>query len=304
MTNTPRVKKVLSALALLVAGAMSVSLAGCAGATAEAAAGERSRIVVGADDGNEEHWKILTDELKKEGIDLEVRTITDGVQLNQGVQNGDLDVNLFQHLIFLSQFNVENKGTLVPVGATAVYPLALYSEKYATPAELPDGAVVAVPNNPTNLARALLNLQKAGLVTLKDGGDQLSTPNDIIDSRITVKPVDANQTVAALKDGSAVASIVNNTQAQRGGLGDDRIIFTEDLDDPSLAPYINAFVVRADEKDDPRWKKLVDAYHSAAVEESVSALNEGNLQFTADWTPAKLQDELVRLETDLKKSKG
>ncbi len=302
MTNTPRVKKALSALALLLAGAMSVSLAGCAGSTAEAAPGEESRIVLGADDGNEEHWKILTDELKKEGIDLEVRTITDGVQLNQGVQNGDLDVNLFQHLIFLSQFNVENKGTLVPIGATAVYPLALYSEKYTDPADLPDKAVVAVPNNPTNLARALLNLQKTGLLTLKDGGDQLSTPNDIVESRVTVKPVDANQTVAALKDGSAAAAIVNNTQAQRGGLGDDRIIFKEDLDDPTLAPYINAFVVRADAKDDPRWQKLVDAYHSAAVEESVSKLNQGNLEFKADWSVTKLQDELTRLQTDLKKS--
>ena len=258
--------------------------------------------MIGADDGTEAHWTILKDKLAEEGIELEVRTISDGVQLNQGVQDGELDVNLFQHLIFLSQFNVNNGGTLVPVGATAVYPLAIYSEEYKSVEELPEGATVAVPNNPTNLARALLNLQRAGLVELKDGGDSLSTPDDIVSSTVEVLPVDANQTVTALKDGSAQAAIVNNTQAQKGGLGDDLIIFKEDLDDPELAPYINAFVVREDQKDDPRWAKLLEAYHSAEVEESVTELNQGNLQFKGDWTAEDLQSELSDLEDQLRDS--
>lgn len=298
-------KKILSVLGVLAAGTMTLSMAACSG-SAESASGSSadeaadSRIVIGADDGTEEHWTILKDKLAEEGIELEVRTINDGVQLNQGVQDGELDVNLFQHLIFLSQFNVDNGGTLVPVGATAVYPLAIYSEKYASVEELPDGATVAVPNNPTNLARALLNLQRAGLIELEDGGDSLSTPDDIVSSKVEVLPVDANQTVAALKDGSAQASIVNNTQAQKGGLGDDLIIFKEDLDDPELAPYINAFVVREDQQDDPRWTKLVEAYHSAEVEASVTELNQGNLQFKGEWTAEDLQAELTELEDQLR----
>ncbi len=298
-------KKLLSVLGVLAAGALTLSMAACSGAT-ESASGssaddsENSTIVLGADDGTEAHWTILKDKLADEGIDLEVRTINDGVQLNQGVQDGELDVNLFQHLIFLSQFNVNNGGTLVPVGATAVYPLAIYSEEYTDVADLPDGATVAVPNNPTNLARALLNLQRAGLVELKDGGNSLSTPDDIVSSSVEVLPVDANQTVTALKDGSAQAAIVNNTQAQKGGLGDDLIIFKEDLDDPELAPYINAFVVREDQKDDPRWEKLIEAYHSAEVEESVTELNQGNLQFKADWSAEDLQAELADLEDQLR----
>lgn len=298
-------KKLLSVLGVLAAGALTLSMAACSGAT-ESASGssaddsENSTIVLGADDGTEAHWTILKDKLADEGIDLEVRTINDGVQLNQGVQDGELDVNLFQHLIFLSQFNVNNGGTLVPVGATAVYPLAIYSEEYTDVADLPEGATVAVPNNPTNLARALLNLQRAGLVELKDGGNSLSTPDDIVSSSVEVLPVDANQTVTALKDGSAQAAIVNNTQAQKGGLGDDLIIFKEDLDDPELAPYINAFVVREDQKDDPRWEKLIEAYHSAEVEESVTELNQGNLQFKADWSAEDLQAELADLEDQLR----
>lgn len=308
LVNDSRVKnKILSVLGVLAAGALTLSMAACSGA-AEPASGssaddaESSKIVIGADDGTEAHWTILKDKLAEEGIELEVRTISDGVQLNQGVQDGELDVNLFQHLIFLSQFNVNNGGTLVPVGATAVYPLAIYSEEYKSVEELPEGATVAVPNNPTNLARALLNLQRAGLVELEDGGDSLSTPDDIVSSTVEVLPVDANQTVTALKDGSAQAAIVNNTQAQKGGLGDELIIFKEDLDDPELAPYINAFVVRDDQKDDPRWATLLEAYHSAEVEESVTELNQGNLQFKGDWTAEDLQSQLSDLEDQLRDS--
>ena len=303
--NEPRAKKkLLSVLGVLAASALTLSMAACSG-SAESASGsaddaETSTIVIGADDGTEAHWTILKDKLADEGIELEVRTINDGVQLNQGVQDGELDVNLFQHLIFLSQFNVNNEGTLVPVGATAVYPLAIYSEEFTDVEELPEGATVAVPNNPTNLARALLNLQRAGLIELEDGGNSLSTPDDIVSSSVEVLPVDANQTVTALKDGSAQAAIVNNTQAQKGGLGDDLIIFKEDLDDRELAPYINAFVVREDQKDDPRWEKLIEAYHSAEVEASVTELNQGNLQFKADWSAEDLQTELADLEDQLR----
>ncbi|GGD75848.1 methionine ABC transporter substrate-binding protein [Microbacterium murale] len=307
LVNNSRAKnKILSALGVLAAGALTLSMAACAGGTDTAggdAAADETKIVLGADDGTEAHWTILKDKLADEGIELEVRTITDGVQLNQGVQDGELDVNLFQHLIFLSDFNVNSGGTLVPVGATAVYPLALYSEEYTDVADLPDGATVALPNNPTNLARALLNLQRAGLLELEDGGNAFSTEADITSSKVELLPVDTNQTVTALKDGSAQAAIVNNTQAQKGGLGDDLIIFKEDLDNPELAPYINAFVVKDENKDDPRWEKLIEAYHSPEVEEAVTELNQGNLQFKADWTAADLQKELTGLEDKLKAAK-
>lgn len=270
-----------------------MALSACAGGGGEA---DDDRIVIGTDDAAEPHWALITEKLAEEGIELEVRNFTDGVQINQGTADGTLDVNLFQHLIFLSEFNVSTGSDLVPVGATAVYPLALYSEDYDSVEDIPDGATVAVPNNPTNLARALLNLQTAGLIELADGGNALSSPEDIVSARVEVYPVDANQTVTALLDGSAQAAVVNNTQAQRGGLSDDIIIFKEDLDDPSLAPYINAFVTREELKDDPRWEALLEAYHSDEVRASVTETNQGNLQFKDDWTQAELEGELRSLE--------
>ena len=276
-----------------------MAVTGCAPASSGAAE-KTTRIVVGADDATEKHWTLIKDQLAEEGIDIEVRNFTDGVQLNNGVKDGDLDINLFQHLIFLAEYNVDNDADLVPVGATAVYPLALYSEKYDSVDEIPKGSTVAVPNNPTNLARALLNLQTAGLLELEDGGDALSTPADVVSSEIELKPVDSNQTVAALKDGSAQAAVVNNTQAQRGGLGDELIIFKEDLDDPQLAPYINAFVVREDRKDEKVWQKIIDVYHSTEVEKAVTELNQGNLKFKGEWSPTQLEDELSTLEEEIR----
>lgn len=303
MKNTSRAKKkLLSVLGILAAGAMTLSMAACAGGDTDAG-GDDSKVVLVADDGTEAHWTILADKLADEGIDLEVRTITDGVQLNQAVQDGEADINLFQHLIFLSDFNVNSGGTLVPVGATAVYPLALYSEEFSDADSIPEGTTVAIPNNPTNLARALLNLQSAGLLELKDGGNAFSSEADITSSTVEILAVDTNQTVAALKDGSAKAAVVNNTQAQKGGLGDDLIIFKEDLDNPELAPYINAFVVKDENKDDPRWQKIIDAYHSPEVEAAVTELNQGNLQFKGDWTAEDLQAELTDLEDQLRASK-
>lgn len=304
MTTHRTFKKTLTALGVLAAGALTLSMAACSGG-GDGASGDsgEDKIVLGADDGTEAHWGIIKDKLADEGIELEVQTITDGVQLNQGVQDGALDINLFQHLIFLADFDVNSGGDLVPVGATAVYPLALYSQEYTDVADIPDGATVAIPDNPTNLSRALLNLQAAGLLTLKDGGDAYSTQADIEDSSVEILPVDSNQTVTALNDGSAQAAVVNNTQAQKGGLGDDLILYKDDLDSPDLEPYINVFAVKEENKDDPRWQKLVDAYHSTEVEESVTELNQGNLQFKADYTPEQLTTILTDLEDKLAATK-
>lgn len=280
----------------------ALSLSACGGASSGSTTSGNTKVVIGVDDGAEEHWTLLKNKLKDQGIDLEVKNFTDGAQINTATQQGQVDINLFQHLKYLSQFNVNSNGSLVPVGATAVYPLALYSEKFKSVKELPADAEVAIPNNPTNQARALLNLQTAGLLQLKDGGNSLSTPAEITSSKIKVVPVDSNQTVNALK-GTTDAAVVNNTQAQKGGLGDEKIIFKEDLNSESLAPYINGFVVKADRKDDPTWKKIVDAYHTPEVEASVTKLNDGNLQFKADWTAAKLQEVLTAEEQAIKKTK-
>lgn len=273
-------KRILfAALALLT----TTSLAACGNTGAAANAESGSTVTIGTTDGAEAYWGIMKEKLAAEDIDLQVRNFTDGVQINTATQQGQLDINLFQHLKFLSQFNVNNKGTLTPVGATAIYPLGLYSTKYDEVGQLPADSQVAIPSDPTNQARALLNLQTAALLTLKDGGNSLSTPAEIETSKVKVLPVDANQTVAALA-GSASAAVINNAQAQKGGLKDDDIIFKDDPDAAANGPYINVFVVKAENQDDPRWAKIVEAFHTPEVEASVRELNDGNLVFKAAST--------------------
>ena len=217
-----------------------------------------------------------------------MESFTDGPQINSATQNGDVDLNLFQHLAFLAQFNVNSDGDLVPVGATAVYPLALFSTEHASLEDLPADAEIAIPSNPTNQARALLNLQDAGLLTLVDGGNSLSTPAEIESGDVTITPVDTNQTVNAL-NGAADAAVVNNTQASRGGLTDDVIIYKDDLDSGTNDPYINVFVAKEENADDPRFQTIIEAYHSPEVQEAVSELNNGNVEFKEDWTAEELR---------------
>jgi D-methionine transport system substrate-binding protein len=183
---------------------------------------------------------------------------------------------------------VNSDGDLVPVGATAVYPLALFSTEHASLEDLPADAEIAIPSNPTNQARALLNLQDAGLLTLLDGGNSLSTPAEIESGDVTITPVDTNQTVNAL-NGAADAAVVNNTQASRGGLTDDDIIYKDDLDSGTNDPYINVFVAKEENADDPRFQTIIEAYHSPEVQEAVSELNNGNVEFKEDWTAEELR---------------
>lgn len=289
-----KVRPAVAALAALLV----LGLSACS-PSADAKSSENS-ITIATDDGQEKHWQVLTKKLKEQGIDLTVKTFSDGTQINTATENGDVDINLFQHLAFLAQYNVNNDGTLVPVGATAVYPLALYSKSIDSVDAIPKKAKIAIPNNPTNQARALRNLQDAGLLTLKGGGDSLSTPAEIESSSVTIVPVDSNQTVNAL-NGSADLAVVNNTQAQKGGLGNDDIVYKDDLDSGTNDAYINAFVTRDADKDDPRWTKLVDAYHSPEVEDAVSELNGGNLEFKTDWSATKLQ-KLLKSEEETAKA--
>lgn len=292
-TTAPGRARLAPILTGIVATSLMVGLSAC---SSGATAGESDdTITIATDDGQEKHWQVLKSTLKSEGIDLEIKNFTDGTQINTATENGDVDINLFQHLAYLAQYNVNNDGSLVPVGATAVYPLALYSNDIDSVEEIPEGTEVAIPNNPTNQARALLNLQDAGLLSLKGGGNSLSTPAEIEESTVKVTAVDSNQTVNALR-GSADLAVVNNTQAQKGGLGNDDIVVKEDLKSGVNDAYINAFVTREEDKDDPRWEKLVDAYHSPEVEAAVSELNGGNLEFKADWTPDKLQELLEHEE--------
>lgn len=230
---------------------------------------ESSTVKIGVADASESYWNVFTQKASDQGIDVELVNFTDYNQPNPALAEGELDLNEFQHLLYLATYNAKNNQNLVPIGATAVYPLPLYSTKHKSLGEIPAGGTVVVPNDPTNLARALLVLEQTKLITLKTPGSAFSTVADIDTSasKVKVVAVDAAQTAANLD--SVDAAIVNNNYATSAKLTQDQVIASDDPDSAAAKPYINAFVARDADKDNPTYLKLAALYHDPDVIKAV-----------------------------------
>ncbi|SKC41035.1 MetQ/NlpA family ABC transporter substrate-binding protein [Krasilnikoviella flava] len=279
-----------------IAAAATFTLTACGGGSGNAEGDGTLRIgVVGASD---DKWAVFQEQAEAEGLTIELVDLQDYTQANPSLSQGELDANQFQHLQFLAGYNVDADDDLTPIGATAVYPLGLYSEKHDSLEQIPAGGEVAVPNDPTNLARALLVLQDAGLIELKDGGSAVSTEADVLpSSKVTVTPVAAEQTPIQLK--SVDASIVNNDFLADSGLDPDSALFQDDPDSKAAEPYINVWVARAEDSDDPDLKKLVEISHSDEVV-AAEKKQSGGTAVIKDNSPEELQEILSGLEDDIR----
>ena len=156
--------------------------------------------------------------LAEKGITLEIVRLEDSVTPNTGVIEGSLDANYFQHVPYLDQFNLENGSTLVSAGAVHYEPFGIYAGRVKDLKDLKEGAVIAVPNNVTNEARALLLLAQEGLLKLKDGAGINATVEDIIENPLNIqfKELAPEQLVAALPD--VDVAVINGNYAIEGGL--------------------------------------------------------------------------------------
>ncbi|MDU8925279.1 MetQ/NlpA family lipoprotein [Pasteurellaceae bacterium LIM206] len=211
---------------------------------------------------------------EKYGLNVEFVEFNDYALPNEAVSKGDLDVNAMQHKPYLeADSKGKNLTNLVVVGNTFVYPLAGYSKTIKNISELKDGAVVAVPNDPSNLARALILLEKQGLIKLKDNKNLLSTSMDIVENpkHLKIKEVDTSVAARALDD--VDLAVVNNTYAGQVGLTtSDNGVFVEDKD----SPYVNIIVAREDNKDSDAVKNFVKAYQTDEVyQEAVKHFKDG-----------------------------
>ncbi|MFI6166884.1 MetQ/NlpA family ABC transporter substrate-binding protein [Nocardia sp. NPDC051052] len=219
-------------------------------------------------------WDVFEQRAKDKGITLKVTTFSDYKQPNLALAQQQIDVNLFQHLQFLGAYNVANNDTLTPIGATYIVPLGLYSKKHKTLADLPQGAEIAIPNDPTNQARALFVLQAAGLLKLSSKTNSPS-PADIDRgaSKVKVTTVDAAQTALSLA--SVDGSVINNTFLERSGIDPSSALYKDDPKDPAAEPYINALVTRAEDKNNPKLLQLVELWHDPEVQQAHSEVTKG-----------------------------
>ena len=284
----------IASTALVVVAALVVTLV--LSLTGGGSKGSTTTIRIGVTDASQPYWKTYTALAKKQlGVTVQIVNFSDYSQPNPALKEGELDLNEFQHIQYLANYNVTAHDDLQPIGATAVYPLPLYSVKYGKPSALPNGAQVAIPNDAINEARGLLVLQAAGLLTLKDGGTAFSTTADIETHKVSVTTLDASQTAGALLSGSVAAAIVNNNYATSAKLTASQAIFQDNPSSPSAAPYVNIFVARKADAANPLYLKLVALYHDPSVQQGVQAANGGSAVFR-DVPAAELQAELATVE--------
>ena len=224
------------------------------------------KIKVGVMSGPEHEVAEVAAKVAKEkyGLEVEYVLFNDYALPNTAVSKGDLDANAMQHKPYLDKDSAEKKLTnLVIVGNTFVYPLAGYSKKIKNVAELKDGAVIAVPNDPSNLARALILLEKQGLLKLKDNTNLFSTSLDIVENPKNLKSKEVDTSVAARALADVDLAVINNTYAGQVGLNaSEHGVFVEDKD----SPYVNIIVAREDNKDSKAIQNFVKAYQTDEVE--------------------------------------
>ena len=200
--------------------------------------------------------------LAKEGVDLKVKVFTDYVQPNVQVAEKRLDANFFQHQPYLDEFN-KAKGThLVSVAGVHIEPLGAYSSKYKKLDELPGGATVVIPNDATNGGRALLLLDKAGLIKLKDAKNILSTTKDITENTKDLKFRELEAATIPRVLTQVDLALINTNYALEAKLNPEADALVIEGKD---SPYVNILVTREDDKDSDAMKKLVAALHSPQV---------------------------------------
>ena len=265
-------------LSLALALVLSLSLAACgskkeeapAAAPAETPAETTEPVVLNVAASSTPHAEILeqvVDVLAEQGIDLQIHEYGDYVVPNTAVEEGEEDANYFQHIPYLESFN-EKEGThLVSVGGIHIEPMGVYAGKTASLEELPDGAEIAVPNDPTNEGRALLLLEAQGLIKLADSSNLEATPNDIVENpkNLTFKELEAAMIPNAVDE--VDLSVINVNYALEAGFNP-----TEDalaIEDAN-SPYVNIVAVKEGNENNPAVLALVEALQSDAVRDFIN----------------------------------
>lgn len=265
--------KLLSAL-LLVAFTV-VGLIGCGKQQPAAPAAADKALKIGVTAGP--HAEIM-DEVKKlaakEGLKIEVVEFNDYVQPNVALSQGDIDANSFQHAPYLDNMVKDRQYDLVNVAKTVIFPMAIYSKKVKTLSELKAGATIAIPNDPTNAGRALMLLEKQGLIKLKPGTGLKATAADIAENpkSFKIKELDAAQVPRSLEDVDLAA--INTNYAMTAGLVPNKDSIAIEAGD---SPYANIIAVKAKDKDNPVIAKFIKVYQSEEIKKFVNEHFKGSV---------------------------
>ena len=248
------------------------SLVGCSKSSAE----DTNTVKLGVTGDDHEVWDLVKEKLAKDGINLEIISFSDYIKPNIALDEGEIDINAFQHHAYLENFNKERNLNIVSIGDTVFAPMAIYPGKLDSIDKVTKGSKIAVPNDTTNLGRALILLETAGIIKLKENVGLLPTLKDIVENPKEVEIVEliATQIPRSLQD--VDLAVINSGVAVNAGLSPtETSLFMEDEDLETSKPYINLIATKEENKDNELFKKVVEAYQSEDVRETINKLYKG-----------------------------
>lgn len=274
-------KKQLILAGLILAGA-ALTFSGCGNSknSQSTAPAEKTSIIVGATAGpHAEVVEAAAKEAEKKGLKVEIKEFSDYITPDQALADGSIDIAVYQHKPFLDNFNKQHGTDLIPVGDAILMRMGIYSNKYKDVKDIPSGGTVSIPNDPTNEGRGLQLLEQAGLIKLKEGVGMKATPADVVENpkNLKFKELEAAQLPRSLDDVDASA-ITMNFVMSAGLSPKEQGIFLESRDNP-LAVMIIA--VRNKDKDQPEYKKFIEAYQSDTVKKFITEKYKGTIE--AAW---------------------
>lgn len=270
-----QIKKIIT---VALTATLAFSMVACGKAQAASSTSDTSATVIKVGANITPHSEILEQAkplLAEKGITLEIVQLEDSITPNTGVIEGSLDANYFQHVPYLEQFNAENGSDLVSIGAIHYEPFGIYAGKTTELADLPDGALVAVPNNVTNEARALLLLAQEGIISLSENAGINATVEDITENtkNIQFKELAPEQLVAALPD--VDVAVINGNYAIEGGLHVSQALAVEANDGLAAVTYGNIIATSPAKENDAALKTLVEVLQSEAISKYITDTYDG-----------------------------
>ena len=264
-------KKILSTFLLI--GVTAAFLTGCGKSQAE-----DNVIRVGASPTpHAEILEIIEDDLEEKGYELEIVEYNDYIIPNTATESGELDANYFQHQPYLDDFNSEKGTHLVSVADVHFEPFGIYAGKTKSLDEIKEGAVIAVPNDTTNEARALLLLEAQGFIKLREGAGISATVADIVENplHIEIKELEAAQVARTIYD--VDFACINGNYAAEAGYKVSDALATESVESLAAQTYANILVVKEGNEDSEKTKALVDAILSEEVREYINSQYDGGV---------------------------
>ena len=226
------------------------------------------------------HAEILEaakDDLAAAGVNIEIVTYNDYVQPNLATEQGEIQANYFQHQPYLDDFNAENKTDLVSVGKIHYEPFGIYAGKSSDLSNIADGAQIAVPNDTTNEARALLLLQDNGIIKLKDGAGLKATKQDIVENPHNVELLEVEAAQIPRSVDSVDFACMNGNYAIEAGFKPSDALVQEDPNSEAAQTYANIVAVAAKDQDADWAKKLVEVLQSKKVSDFINEKYEGGV---------------------------